>query len=307
MRRLTICIPTYKRNAELAMLLAEIQGQSPPRPPRDVSILVIDNNPGGDAASVIEAADQSPFPVHYLQEKRPGVAYVRNAALDHCFDHDDLVFIDDDTLPAAEWLNALCDAQHTMDAGVVFGSVEARYLGAVPEWIQKGDFHSKRIIEDGPRHLPGATDNCIIDMAVIREHRPRFDEGLSLIGGEDTLFFDGLLRAGVKMADASQALTFETIPENRATAQWLCKRWKRTGYTDSLMFKRQGARFPKLQAAVKGILRLSVAGPMALFMRALSRGRMTAAEGNWRYTFERGRGMLSFASGRSIQEYARET
>ncbi|MEL6286740.1 MAG: hypothetical protein AAFQ18_11090, partial [Pseudomonadota bacterium] len=46
---LSICIPTYQRNDQLAELLAGLSHVAPPGDGLRVRVLVIDNNPGGDA------------------------------------------------------------------------------------------------------------------------------------------------------------------------------------------------------------------------------------------------------------------
>lgn len=307
MRKLTICIPTYNRNAELADLLGALQIQTLPSSHRDISILVIDNNPDGGAAGVVKTALQSPFKIEYIQEHRPGVVYVRNTALEHCYDRDDLVFIDDDECPSDSWLHELCKRQEETGASIVFGSVEAKYLSKVPEWISGGDFHSNSIASNSVSPETGATGNCLIDMSLIRQYDVRFDETLSLIGGEDTLFFDSLLKLGVPMANASKAVTYEMVPKERATLPWLSQRWRRTGYTDALIVARRKGKPLKTRAAVNGLIRLVVSTPMSFLTRLFAFGRMTAAVAKWNYTRERGLGMLSYARGHSIEEYARHT
>lgn len=308
MPRIVICIPTYRRNDELAELLGALQAQAPPDG-ADVSILVIDNNPGGEAGPVVREAQTEAFryPILYLLESAPGVTYVRNRALKETTDSDFLAFIDDDELPAPGWIAALWAGRLETGAAVVFGDVIARYEAGAPDWIISGDFHSKRVMEDGPRDTPGATDNCLIDLSAVRRHALRFDPALSLVGGEDTLFFDALLQAGEPFANAAGAVTYERVPPGRATRAWLVTRWRRTGLTDAMMIaRRRGGGTPaRMRAVFDGLVRVVIGGGLALATWCLAGGAMTPAVARRLYTFERGRGMLDFAGGRQVQEYAR--
>ncbi|MEO0467458.1 MAG: glycosyltransferase family A protein [Pseudomonadota bacterium] len=307
MDRLVICVPTYRRNLELSELLVELQRQTiPPESEVETRILVIDNNPAGEAEAVVSAA-HGPIRIDYIHESQPGVVHVRNRALTACAMDRFLVFIDDDELPDADWLVNLWLRRVQSRAAVVFGTVEARYEGAVPGWMAEGDFHSKHVFEDGPRTTPGATDNCLIDLHVVRTHNLRFDPGLSLIGGEDTLFFDALLLAGENFADAARARTFERIPENRATLDWLRRRWRRTGLTDAMMIARRrgGGPLNGARAFVDGALRVAVGCGLCMFAWLAGGGSMSAELGRRLYTVERGLGMLDFVFGREVREYAR--
>lgn len=308
MKSLVICVPTYRRNAELAELIDALQAQAlPPAESVQVRLIIIDNNPGGDAAPVIEAAVAKAFPIAYLHETRAGVTHVRNRALDATAEDDLLVFIDDDELPADGWLAELYRRYEESGAAVVFGSVEARYESVAPDWMVSGGFHDKKVLSDGPRTLPGATDNCLIDLASVRRHGLAFDPALTLIGGEDTLFFDALLRRGEVFADAAGAVTYERIPTDRATLSWLIKRWRRTGLTDARMIAghRGGGRLATWRAGLDGLIRIGVGGPLAGLSWLAGGMKTTTPMARFLYTYQRGLGMIDFVARRDINEYGR--
>ena len=307
---LAICIPTYQRNQELGELLDALQRQALPARGIGVRILVIDNNPDGRALDVVDSwtGENVMYPIGYVHEIEPGVAHVRNRALAETRGDDFLVFIDDDELPAENWLAELCRRRAETHAAAVFGTVEALYGGnPPPDWMREGDFHSKPVFENGTREKPGGTDNCLIDLATVRRHDLKFDTRLSLVGGEDTLFFDALLRRGETLANAAGAKTFERIPENRATLGWLMKRWRRTGMTDALMIagRRGGGPATRLRAGLEGVVRILAGGGLAGLAWLLAGGRMSAGVGRRLYTLQRGFGMVDFAMGRLVLEYER--
>ena len=307
MRRLVICIPTYRRNLQLKALLAALQGQSPPSPGEtEASILVVDNNPDGRAASIAAAYAEAVYPVRYVHETRPGVAYVRNRALEECVSDDFLVFIDDDELPAAGWLKTLWRRYEETGAEAVFGTVEARYADGAPDWLLRGDFHSKPVSDNGLREKPGATDNCLIDLAAVRRRDLSFNTALSTVGGEDTLFFDAMLRGGAVFANARDAVTYESVPADRATLDWLVARWWRTGFTDAMMValgRPEGLRRPL--ARLDGLARILVGGALSAGAWVVSGFRMHERVARFLYTFHRGRGMSAWAFDRRVEEYAR--
>lgn len=309
---LAICVPTYQRNQELGELLDALQRQTLPGGGIGVRILVIDNNPDGRAIEVVNTwtGESVMYPIGYVHETEPGVVHVRNRALSETRGDDFLVFIDDDELPAENWLAELCQRRAETHAAAVFGTVEALYEGAAPPvWMREGDFHSKLVLENGLREKPGGTDNCLIDLAAVRRHDLTFDPRLSLVGGEDTLFFDALLRRGEILANAADAKTFERIPENRATLGWLMKRWRRTGMTDALMIasRRGGGPAARLRAGLEGVVRILAGGGLAGLSWLGSGARMSPGVARRLYTFQRGRGMVDFALGRLVLEYERPT
>ncbi|MEL6753322.1 MAG: glycosyltransferase [Pseudomonadota bacterium] len=307
---LVISIPTFQRNDALAQLLSALQSQAHPAPGfADVRILVIDNNPDGRAKHVVDGFDNiaATYRVGYVHETRPGVAHVRNRALAETAGDDFLAFIDDDELPAEGWLAALWARHKDSGAAAVFGSVEALFEGAPPGWMVEGDFHSKRVAKDGPRAKPGGTDNCLIDLERVRHHGLTFDAALSLVGGEDTLFFDSLLQRGERLADAAGAVTYERVPAGRDTLDWLNKRWRRTGMTDALMIagRRGGGPTSKLRAGLDGLIRIAAGAGLVSLAWIASGAQMSANVARRLYTFQRGLGMVDYARGRLVLEYDR--
>lgn len=309
MKSLVICVPTYDRNASLGALLEAFNElELPPRDAVSVSVLVIDNNRDGRAETVVRAAqaDAPALPIRYVHEPRPGVSHVRNRALETCAEEDLIAFIDDDELPHPGWIAGLWDRWRLTGAGAVFGPVKAVYPNGTPNWVLSGDFHSIPIDRDGPRRITGATCNCLIHVPTVRELGLRFDPSLSMVGGEDTLFFDMLLQCGGRLENTTRAVTFEIVPLARTELAWLKRRWRRGGLTDALMFARRGGlRHPRLSALGQGVARIVAGGGLLVLTWLLALGRMTPGVARRIYTVQRGRGMIDFAFDRRLEEYAR--
>lgn len=307
---LAICIPTYKRNKSLETLLAALLEQeiAIPDAPK-ISILVIDNNPDRSAqASVEKFVGQHPdFEVRYYHEARPGVVHVRNSALEHAGDVDAVAFIDDDEIPAAGWIAGLWSVFRETEAAVVWGAVAARYPDGTPKWLLNGDFHSKSVDEDGPGHQGAATNNCLISLVRARALGLKFDPSLTLIGGEDIMFFDAMAQRGEVLFGTGRAVTHEIVPPSRTTFKWWRARWRRTGLTDAIMISRRPNGWSKSIAGLQGLARVGLATPIIGITWVLSGFRLTANVAKRVYTYERGRGMITFALGKSIEEYARRS
>ncbi len=301
-----VCIPTYQRNDQLLALLEALQGQGVPEG-YCLSVLVIDNNPDGRARSVVETvlAAAGPVPVDYRHETRPGVSHVRNTALDACRAASAIAFIDDDELPAEDWVRRLVERRDETGAIAVFGPAIADYVEGTPDWFRKGDFMSRRIERDGPRRRVGPTCNVLLDMPAVTREGVRFEAAFSTMGGEDTLFFHALLRRGHVFADAAGAVTYEVVPLARARLDWLARRHRRAGFTDAVMWARDRAGQPvRLRAVVDGGIRLGVAAPVAALAWALAGFRLDARTARWIMRMQRGRGMIDFAFDRRIEAYA---
>src|SRR3712207_7103059 len=90
-----VAVVTYRRPAELHRLLRSL-ARLEPVPDAHVSVVVVDNDAGHSAASVVEEeAPLLPFPLRYVGEERPGVAHVRNAALRSAAQADAVAFVED--------------------------------------------------------------------------------------------------------------------------------------------------------------------------------------------------------------------
>ena len=74
-------VPTFRRPAELTVLLPLVLAQAADLPGRRVEVLVVDNDPAGSARATV-GAFAAEGRVHYAQEPVPGIAAVRNRILD---------------------------------------------------------------------------------------------------------------------------------------------------------------------------------------------------------------------------------
>lgn len=226
--RALIAVPSYRRPDRLARLLAALEEHRGDVPAVGVDVLVIDNDPDGSAAEPAARAGAA-----YVHEPRPGLAAVRNRALDEAFvrQADALIFIDDDEVPAAGWLRALVAPWSAGNADLVSGRVESSFDSPPSEWITAGGFFRRVRFAEGERMPAAPTNNLLVDVALLRGSGIRFDEDFGRTGGEDIHFTSALTRRGARIVSAPDALVIDHVPVERATASWVLRRAFRVGTT----------------------------------------------------------------------------
>src|SRR5699024_8361651 len=126
--------------------------------------------------------------VGYVPVARPGIAAVRQAALDHVRDGHLLVMIDDDLLPEPGWLDGLVSVWRNTGATAVMGYVRYVWPAGTDPWIKAGGFMRRTLFPTGTRLTALATGNVLIDPAAVRRLGIGFNLSLGLSGGEDSHF-----------------------------------------------------------------------------------------------------------------------
>jgi glycosyltransferase involved in cell wall biosynthesis len=99
---ITVMIATHNRPASLLRCLASVSALNYPA----FDVVVTDSAPSGEQTSAALASHDWPFPVHYVRERRPGLALAHNAAL-HQVRGEIVAITDDDVEVDPGWLTAL--------------------------------------------------------------------------------------------------------------------------------------------------------------------------------------------------------
>ncbi|MBF4562773.1 glycosyltransferase family 2 protein [Microbacterium sp. VKM Ac-2870] len=299
-REIVVAIPTFHRPESLAALLRAVAPQV-----REVGaeVVVIDNDPAGSARESAAAEG-----ARYVIEPGRGLAAVRNRALDEAAEARALVFIDDDELPADDWLSTLVQRWRHSGAAAVSGRVETRFPdGWSDRWIEQGGFFRRVRFADGAQQHSAPTNNLLLDLEVVRRHGVRFDPAFGLSGGEDIHFTRQLVTLGESIVSAPDALVFDIVDPARLTKRWVLRRAYRVGISTvhadvALRTGVRGRLAARVRGVAKGALRLMAgSGRRALGVVTRSdRHRARGARAAWR-----GAGMVVGAVGGSYQEYIR--
>lgn len=128
---LTVAIPTYNGADKLPKILESLQQQQSATDPSASlrasfrwEILIVDNNSTDNTAQVVrkyQASWSEEFPLRYCQETQQGAAFARVRAI-HEANGDLVGFLDDDTIPDANWVAAAYHFAQTHPAVGAYGS-----------------------------------------------------------------------------------------------------------------------------------------------------------------------------------------
>jgi hypothetical protein len=308
---ITVAVPTYRRPGDLRAILPLVLEQvreiaARPEGRYRADVLVVDNDPDGSGATVVR--DLGAPEVRCVVEPTPGIAAVRNRAMDEAAGARLLAFIDDDERPLDAWLAALVETWESTGAAVVSGRILAEFAGELDPWIRAGDFFVRRSMPTGTPIDVAAAGNLLLDLHQVRLLGVRFETALGLAGGEDTLFSRTLARAGGRMVWCDESAAVDSVPLERMTRQWVLTRaWSHGNaavLTELRLATRPAAR-PVIRArgAVRGLLRIA-GGTSRWCWGRLRRSHRHQARG-LRAVY-RGAGMVGGSCGIAYTEYARD-
>jgi len=297
--RVGICIATFQRRELLRQLLSGLSRLSFDRMPiPDILVVVVDNDPARSAADICDAV-LLPWPSKYVVESRRGIAQARNRAILEAENPDYFVFIDDDEVPAPNWLDELLWTRACFEADVVCGPVLPRFDAAAPDWMITGQFFSRHSNTSGQIVENCGAGNVLISRKVMAAVCA-FDERFALTGAEDTHFFLRVRQAGFEIICSGGGVVYEAVPPSRASLRWILRRAYQSGNSwvlcESSLDRRISTRIARILKASGRILQgamsacLSPVFGKAAFAHALSNLFL-------------GVGMLAATAGRTFQAY----
>lgn len=309
--RIRIAVATYHRPTDitrcLATTLPQVRAVNDLAEDLDVSVLVIDNDPGGSAeAAVASFADES---VAYVVESTPGISAARNRALGESDGHDVLIYIDDDEEPLEGWLASLLRVYSDSGAAAVAGKVVSDLDDLHDPWIIEGGFFDRKLRQTGQILQAAATNNLLLDLRFVARHGLRFDDRYGLSGGGDTHFTRRLVAAGGTIVWCEEAVVIDHVPPSRMTREWVRKRARRMGNSDVVVdVDVASGGTQRLIRRARGLARGGVRMGMGclLFGAGLVTGS-TRRKARATRLVERGRGMVGGALGSQQWEYSRST
>jgi succinoglycan biosynthesis protein ExoM len=228
-RGIDICVCTFRR-PELADTLRSIAAMDMPSG-FDIRVIVADNDDAPTAEPLVTTlARELKLPVTYRHCPARNISIARNACLD-ASTSDFVAFLDDDETASSRWLASLVATAEASGATAVLGPVRALYGSDAPDWMRKGDFHSTLPVWVRGEIRTGYTCNVLLRMGDMSLHDRRFSLARGQTGGEDTEFFDNMVKAGGRIAFSPEAWVDEVVPRARAAFDWLGRRRFRVGQT----------------------------------------------------------------------------
>lgn len=200
-----------------------------------VSCLVSDNDPEKSAEEVFDQVKvEFPFPIEYFFEAKPGIVPNRNRLLDEAtkLKADYLAFFDDDETVDKNWLIELLKASKKFGAEAVWGRTIYSLPKNHPDWLSNRNFYGGDQPETGTNRRGASTNNVLIDMNFLNSHSLRFSMEFNDIGGSDSFLFREFWDKGGKVISSQEAITYEEVPESRATEDWILRRAYKNAHTE---------------------------------------------------------------------------
>ena len=316
-----VCACTYKRPEGLRALLAGVAALTFHDTAARLGawprlMVVIADNEGSEGARAICAGFHHPetMPIVYVHEPRRGIPFARNACLDHLPPNCDVfAFVDDDEVPAPDWLDQLLSAQAKTGADVVAGRVMPVFENGTPDWIAAGGFFGapRRSYDlDMPRlddlqELDrAATNNVLVRAVAVQGAGLRFDTtGFALSGGSDTLFFRTLRERGCLIVFARRAVVYDHIPASRANLRYMVRERFRIANINTIIDAVvAGRQRPQADRALDGAKHLGLA------LRRIAKTAVSKKRSKDRYAvgvfqMAHGLGIIAAALGFRYQHY----
>jgi hypothetical protein len=241
MNPVAVLIPTLRRPESLARALRSVFTQTGVEG-RLAEILVVDNDPDASARETVERLrTNSPWPVVYVHEPRPGVATARNTGL-RATSAPLIAFLDDDEEATSRWLRSLIGVLEEHQADAVFGPI----AGRVPDDVTRHRAYLERFfsrtgpVVSGPVKDAYGCGNSLLQRASALPAPAPFDTNADQTGGEDDVLFSGLKARGGRFAWAADALVYEYAPAHRAHLSYALKRAFAFGQGPSQTCARKG-------------------------------------------------------------------
>jgi glycosyltransferase involved in cell wall biosynthesis len=234
-RVIACCVSTLHRPLGLESTLRSIADQRASLPAHvRLLAIVVSNDPDDPAPAeiVTRVGRETGLEVLLEAEPRRGVAFPRNRALEGALaivgNTGLIAFLDDDETAPAGWLATLLAARDHLGPGIVTGPVDPSFQVPPPQWVLDGRFFAAAVHPTGSRRPWAFTNNVLFDASLVSLEEPRFPTSF-LRAGEDRHFFQRLARRGIPIHWINEARVIESIPPERATAEWLVRRQRSVG------------------------------------------------------------------------------
>jgi succinoglycan biosynthesis protein ExoM len=191
-----------------------------------VAIVVCDNDPlRGAELFVLEMGQKVNYPVYYLNEATPGIAFVRNKVVKKFLELDAeyICFVDDDETVDSLWLKSIVKFADMSKSDLVQGKVKSIFEKEELNLFTSLGFFKKKIISTGTILSRGVTNNLLIKREVFLKIGG-FDSQRGVMGGTDSDFTCRAVFVGFIIRFCNEAVVFDLIPASRCTFKWVFQR-----------------------------------------------------------------------------------
>lgn len=258
----SVVICTYQRYDRLLQAIEAVRKQDIGQEFYD--LWVMDNSP----ASNIRANSKQKYTdianLHYVELDTPGLANARNVAIEKSAGQI-IVFLDDDAIPALDWLRHYRDAFEKADKSVaaIGGRIIPHFETVRPPWLHESLMGYLSVMDSETAHEGYAP--CGANVAFRREVLAemkfntglgrRGSEGNNLLSGEDSVLTGHIQAMGGKFGYTPLAAVTHYIPASRLTREWFRRRVAWQAVSDQLQHSLSNEDAPKLWPHIIDYLR----------------------------------------------------
>ncbi|MGE1008027.1 glycosyltransferase [Bacillus cereus] len=241
-QKLTIAICTFNR---VNLLVETIQSLSNLKNISDAQVIIVDNNSTDSTKGQVEELIRDlSYDLEYVNEKRQGLSYARNAAIQKA-NCEYIAFLDDDAIPDSEWINTIISAFEEDDTlYAIGGKIIPKFETSRPDWLVKGLEYSYTIVDLGankqqyssqlyPFGANMAFRTSVFDKYAFPNHLGR--KGTTLISGEETWLFSKFEEEQWDYCYIPDMIVEHFVPKERLTKKWVLERFYFQGVTKKLM------------------------------------------------------------------------
>jgi glycosyltransferase involved in cell wall biosynthesis len=242
--KISVVICTLKRPHYLSKALAGLARQT--LAPDRFEILVIDNGPDAETASIVAEFSDSAVPPRYVAEARRGLSHARNRGWQEARG-EFVAYLDDDAVPDRGWLeNAAAVLADQDDAlGMLGGQVLPIWEAERPAWLSDGLLGYLTMVDLGPGRKPVDSLTGIVGANMIVPRRLLVAtggfsirlgrKGRSLLSNEELDLKRRLAEMGYRALYASDVRVEHHIPRERLSRRWFLRRLYWQGRSDALL------------------------------------------------------------------------
>ncbi len=260
MEFITFAVCTYNRAPLLPELMKAMCEQVHSHE-CDYEILVVDNNSTDETEAVLDEIRRKCEKIRVVKETRQGISHARNRAIEESLGSECLLFIDDDEIPAENFVQAACTAFGKEQADCVGGRVMIRFpFDQRPGWFEEEllGFLAHTDYGDAPfwikdKTTPLWTANIGYRTQIFRDDPElRFDdrynrEGKEVGGGEDVVMFNALIKRNMKSRYCPEMYVEHFVEENKVTRRYFIRRHFSSG------FKFGRYEYPEYENSIYGV------------------------------------------------------
>ncbi len=251
---------THCRNAELRRLLRSLEAAAAAAVELTAfGVVVVDDNPDGRAKEVADEFDGAfELGVHYARSGQQNISVARNLGLELAQPLATWVaMVDDDVVVRDDWLVEHLALQARTGADATTGPLLLTFPEG-PAWIVEEPFDEIGLHDASEDELVTEcqTGNSMIRSSFLAEHPEiRFDPDLGVVGGEDMVFYDTAIGAGLVAAYSRRVAVEEPEPPERSTLRYQLSRARWMGNTACVVNLRSGraSRARLLARGLRGV------------------------------------------------------